>query len=672
MRKIYLSLIAIAIAFTASATTPRKVMAQGELKGNSPFTKTAMASIPRDLHFTGEKVDFAVKPIEKRNIKKAPEEAGEWEIIGEGSMQDFIIGQLFGEIGPILRVTVEQNVSDPTLYRIQEPYANWVDPEYTGVVTYNAENATPMIIHMYQDTYAWFDEFDTGLYLTTQYEGGGAVEGEIIASMMAEQVIEAYKGDVATVVTYAPNCMMKYNKGVFTLTAIFNDGFNNYYGLLLDIGEETFPGNKDGLFKLTIPYEGEPENWTPIGQGTYTDVVLSSFFQVTPARIPVTFEQSDDDPNTYRIVAPYDNWYDSNFDGIVTYNYNNATPMVFHIVDNKYVWFEEFNTGLYIDITSGSTTLKGDIIMLCNAETMIQINGIETIIQNLPASLGKYNQGNITWSANFNQYGQIYSNILLAIGNKNSGFYTGNSNGQFLILMPNAAEVDPNEGWTTLEGKALYTDTLTELFVMDDDAEPQVLEVEMQRNDENPNIFRLVNPYATWQRGPGMSDITYDKSQNYYMEIHTFPEKGLAYFEDFYTGLQTALGPMGVTTDAAYYGAQYGIDRVISAYPDMLGGFYDGVFTYGASYLDDNLEPQPTILLWFGYNDDSDVYLTNQSGKFKVVFPANYADSGVENVISAEDVATEYYTLQGVKVANPEKGTIVIVKKGNQVKKQVF
>lgn len=47
-----------------------------------------------------------------------------------------------------------------------------------------------------------------------------------------------------------------------------------------------------------------------------------------------------------------------------------------------------------------------------------------------------------------------------------------------------------------------------------------------------------------------------------------------------------------------------------------------------------------------------------------------YGEAAVGS-IEAEDMAPRYYTLQGVEVANPERG-LYIVKRGNKVSKQIF
>ena len=60
---------------------------------------------------------------------------------------------------------------------------------------------------------------------------------------------------------------------------------------------------------------------------------------------------------------------------------------------------------------------------------------------------------------------------------------------------------------------------------------------------------------------------------------------------------------------------------------------------------------------------------TNTAGSFGVVLPD---PSGIETVEVNNTAATEYYNLQGMKIANPERGNIYILKNGKNSKKVIF
>lgn len=62
---------------------------------------------------------------------------------------------------------------------------------------------------------------------------------------------------------------------------------------------------------------------------------------------------------------------------------------------------------------------------------------------------------------------------------------------------------DPNEGWTSLGNATFQDGWVLSGFGMDQADEANWYEVELQQNDENPNLYRLVNPYNA---GPVVED----------------------------------------------------------------------------------------------------------------------------------------------------------------------
>lgn len=54
-----------------------------------------------------------------------------------------------------------------------------------------------------------------------------------------------------------------------------------------------------------------------------------------------------------------------------------------------------------------------------------------------------------------------------------------------------------------------------------------------------------------------------------------------------------------------------------------------------------------------------------------IITPALEAKSGIENVVAEENAPVEYYNLQGVRVADPQPGTLVIRRQGSKVSKMI-
>ena len=473
------------------------------------------------------------------------------------------------------------------------------------------------------------------------------------------------------------------------------------------------------------------EEWIKLGTGVYTDFVVSSIYKASSVKISAEFEQSASDPNTYRIQYPYDNWYDHRANDIV-YNREKATPMVIHVVDGKYAWFEEFNTGLYIDTADDYGPIVGYVTVVPQALSLISSSGVQGVIAAAPDALCKYSDGSMTMTANYTVPGvsgsEQYPGIRLDVDNE--PMWRGNYNGQFLLQLPSAKDLDPNMKWNTLEGKARFTDGFTSLFAYQDTPQYPSFEVEIQQNEANPDLYRIVNPYAQWNIDYSAYDFQYDNSYNYYIYIYTFPEYGLACTNTFLTGLEVRIkndgddAPFemfGVQNQAYYfyqsYAATFGwyLSEVAEEFGYMFGDFKDGVFTcpgYYEEMYSGQMMQFPTFTGWTGSLAEAEeneyIYTVNKEGKFKIELPGTWEssdnpgsgdgngsgddpgqgndpgegndpgqgedpDAGIEGVMSGqENLPVEYFNLQGRRIANPQPGSLLIERRGSSTRKIIL
>ena len=58
--------------------------------------------------------------------------------------------------------------------------------------------------------------------------------------------------------------------------------------------------------------------------------------------------------------------------------------------------------------------------------------------------------------------------------------------------------------------------------------------------------------------------------------------------------------------------------------------------------------------------------------RFDLVFDAKAEDTAVDAIEAGQDAPKEYYSLQGIRLAEPQKGSVCIVKQGGKVTKQVI
>ena len=62
---------------------------------------------------------------------------------------------------------------------------------------------------------------------------------------------------------------------------------------------------------------------------------------------------------------------------------------------------------------------------------------------------------------------------------------------------------------------------------------------------------------------------------------------------------------------------------------------------------------------------------SDSSDAISFTFKFNYTGENAIDGIEADNAAAEYYNLQGVKVANPDKGGMYIVRRGAKVSKEI-
>ena len=248
-----------------------------------------------------------------------------------------------------------------------------------------------------------------------------------------------------------------------------------------------------------------------------------------------------------------------------------------------------------------------------------------------------------------------------------------NTDGDFLVKLPGAGPLDVNEGWTPV-GKAAYTDAFTYIFSDVSDCSVskselfQTWDVEIQMNNENHSLFRLVNPYKGWKNV--YSDVaSYDSGHNYYIYIYTLPEEKKAAIGVFYTGLSLAgYGKFGVYSDLGAAVMESGIAQAYETYPSLFGDFEGDAITIPAELWLAGT-PLGSFYGWFGFlSTNPTFYYLNEKGNFKIAFPF----SGVDSIVSdSTDTEPIYFNLQGIRLDSPAKGQIAIQKTGDKVRKVI-
>ncbi|MCH5245673.1 MAG: hypothetical protein J1E84_04355 [Muribaculaceae bacterium] len=427
---------------------------------------------------------------------------------------------------------------------------------------------------------------------------------------------------------------------------------------------------EDNSLKVPDASTGADE-WIEIGEGTYKDILFSDLFGKQAQTLKVKFEQNVANPTIYRIPHVYENMDLTAFGDVLTYNPENATPMVFHIFNDSYAYFDEFDTGIYMN---NGTDYTGEIRMLMQGTDLLDTNTVETLYRYLPEALCQYRDGNITLGATFMLNDRTWANILGLVyvtGTPYDTVFRGNNKGDFFVTLPDAQEYDPDADWEDV-GMAKYTDTFTEWLYASDPVY-DTWEVLLQQNTYDTTKYRLVNPYAGWTNT--FSNVSYDKDNNYYMNFTVIDYDGysLVGIPAFYTGLNVdGYGEFAVSNQAAdIINTTDDFLSIYYYYPGSLGMLQDGVITYPAQCVIDMTYYQN----FFGYFGAFDPYGNNfvsgnSKGNFRIEMPSS---SGINAVESNIDTApAEFYNLQGIRVYNPAPGQLLIQRRGADSKITIY
>lgn len=376
-------------------------------------------------------------------VRKADEShdaEGEWIPVGEGEYRDILFSDLFGKSVSTFKVAVEQNASDPTVYRIPNLYENMDFSEYGGYLTYDASKAEPMVIHVYRDTYAYFDEFDTGVY-STYYSGYNNYSGEIYMLMQGADLLK--NNDIETLAYYLPECLLQMIDGNFVMEPTFyleNHNFYNILGLCYVTGttnDALFPANTHGDFQITLPghdiYDPD-DDWEDIGTASYTDVFTEWMYESNPVynTWDVTVQRNIYEPYRYRLLNPYKNFQ---FPG-VTFDSSRSHDLELYIQDYdgfSLVGIPTFNTGL--DFTGlGMLSISNQAADVVKSTYGAYLELYYTYM----GCLGLMEDGVISYTADCAIDYELYKNFYGYFGefDWDGDFVGANTKGNFRIEMP--------------------------------------------------------------------------------------------------------------------------------------------------------------------------------------------------------------------------------------------
>lgn len=366
-----------------------------------------------------------------------------WQTIGEGTYTDILFSDLYGLAPQTFTVEFEQNVDDPSVYRIPHVYANMDFSAYSGL-TYTADNTSPMIIHVYKDQYAYFEEFDTGVYSTYKV-GINDYSGEIRMLMQGNDLL--VYNDIATLATYLPESLCLFQNGNLTMEPTFTlEGrtLSNILGLCYVTGtpyDQLFRANTKGDFFISLPdaQEYDPNaDWRDIGMATFTDVFTEGLYPGNPeyGTWEVEMQQNKYEGSLYRLVNPYKGWK-SPTDAVT---YDNSRDYYMTLMIHQYDGFSL--VGIPTFYTGIEVAGEGAYAISNQAADALKDSDFLTLYYNFMGCLGyTEDDGVISYPSHCLIEYEYYLNFYGYCGNfsYDNKFYSANSQGNFKIVMPGAA-----------------------------------------------------------------------------------------------------------------------------------------------------------------------------------------------------------------------------------------
>lgn len=228
------------------------------------------------------------------------------------------------------------------------------------------------------------------------------------------------------------------------------------------------------------------------------------------------------------------------------------------------------------------------------------------------------------------------------------------------VTMTNTANVDPNEGWTNV-GTGTFVDGFMAggLGLMPAD---NPWTVNVQQNNENKSMYRLDQPYSS-TNCPYVSSLN---AQRGYIQFDISDPTFVAVLPVF-SGISNQGQRLYCTNLEGFY-----LDMGISK-DDIIAGLGQQGVTEFSSY---DAATGTVKLLNCGFTMPGEEGVYNwkdtteeqQTGSFKFnIIP----QVGIDDIAVDQNAPIEYFNLQGVRIANPEKGQLVITRQGSKTSKTI-
>ncbi len=235
-----------------------------------------------------------------------------------------------------------------------------------------------------------------------------------------------------------------------------------------------------------------------------------------------------------------------------------------------------------------------------------------------------------------------------------------------------------SEGNWTAVGEATFMDGWILPGMGVDQTDPaNWYDVPVEQNDNNPNLFRLVNPYkygplADFNESTKTGYIQFDVTDPDHV-VFALVDAGFAYSA---AGMTSLYCTNALTFYCNYMGMP--ADQIVNMAGDAIPytTFKDNVVTVGSTLTDEGYDndacfgDQTNPTACFGWTD-AEGKAVNMAASIDL----SKIDFDNDNVSVTEsdsdNMPTRFFNLQGIEITNPAKGQVVIRVKGDKATKQI-
>lgn len=338
--------------------------------------------------------------------------------------------------------------------------------------------------------------------------------------------------------------------------------------------------------------------------------------------------------------------------------------------ENEYVINFPFVLGQDVFTIDIPFTVSGNVITL----TPVTLN---VMGQPCPLTLGIFNPqvGDITIideiTVPFTGTGFTFpEGYVFGAGDTTEGFYFVANNTS--VQKADVPDDELNLGWKSV-GMATFQDGwILPALCGGEQANPEYwYEVELQQCEDDENLYRLVNPYGA--KYCPFAEYNEFADRNGFIQFnvkdpdHVYFDVVPANFANSQQDISQTYCYNLFTYIMDYYG--WSFEDAIEEYDKQVSWttFKDGVVTVPTVF-EKGIYDNNALFGIEGHAMGGYSWGTSISMEAKIFFPK---ENGIDDIIDNSNAPVKYFNLQGVEVANPEKGQLVIKKQGTKAEKLI-